>query len=49
MDVFLVRKPIFDRRQSVFAYEILYREQQPHSQEGPLHQMAAVSPATCGE
>jgi EAL and modified HD-GYP domain-containing signal transduction protein len=46
MDVFLVRKPIFDRRQSVFAYEILYREQQAHSQEGPLQQMAALSPAT---
>jgi c-di-GMP-related signal transduction protein len=46
MDVFLVRKPIFDRQQSVFAYEILYREQQTRSVESPLHQTEASSPET---
>ncbi len=46
MDVFLVRKPIFDRQQSVFAYEILYRAQQPSSVESPFNQAVTSIPDT---
>jgi c-di-GMP-related signal transduction protein len=33
MDIYLVRKPIFDRQQQVIAYEILGRAQLPDSEE----------------
>ncbi|HBD07327.1 MAG TPA: hypothetical protein DCZ69_03620 [Syntrophobacteraceae bacterium] len=46
MDVYLVRKPIFDHRQSVFAYEILYRTQPPTSAESSRNESVATTPET---
>jgi c-di-GMP-related signal transduction protein len=43
MDVFLIRQPIFDRRQNVFAYEILCRSQQADCVECSAGQPAAPS------
>jgi c-di-GMP-related signal transduction protein len=42
MDVYLVRKPIFDRRQQVMAYEILGRAQSSDSEE-----ISLTSPPSC--
>jgi c-di-GMP-related signal transduction protein len=42
MDVFLVRQPIFDRQENVFAYEILRRSHPPDSVEYSMMEPAAT-------
>jgi c-di-GMP-related signal transduction protein len=46
MQVILVRQPIFDHQQNVFAYEILYRAEQRDSADGSVPLPAAISTST---